>query len=124
MHRIALAGDVGVRDRPKTDSIGVDGDSNRCDYHCCHAAVMIISRIKSPEKTAEATLYLIKAGSIIRLVTIMSIVFAVSVLCALGPIKGDAAVATLSAIAGYVLGNERAARIDRREEKSGPSAPV
>ena len=82
------------------------------------AAVMIISRIKAPEKTAEATLYLIKAGSIIRLVTITSIVVAVSVLCALGPIKGDAAVATLSAIAGYVLGNERANRVERQEENS------
>jgi uncharacterized membrane protein YedE/YeeE len=83
------------------------------------AAVTIVSQKNTPPQIrAEIALQLIKAGSIVRLVTIMAIVIAVSLLCAFGQIKGEAAVATLSAIAGYVLGSERAARVDRREDNS------
>jgi hypothetical protein len=82
------------------------------------AAIAIVSQIKAPAQTAQSILYLIRAGSIIRLVTIMAIVAAVSILCALGKIQGEAAIAILSSIAGYVLGNEKAARAERREENS------
>jgi hypothetical protein len=77
------------------------------------AAVVIIGHVKAPEASAEVLRQLIAHGSIIRLTTILTIVISFVSLCAMGKIEGDATATALSAIAGYVLGGERASRADR-----------
>jgi cobalamin biosynthesis protein CbiG len=91
------------------------------------AAVAIVGRLKAPEAFTADLRQLIAAGSIIRLATILSIVAVLAALCALDKIKGDATVAALSAIAGYVLGGERAARAERnaqRRSQNAADAPI
>jgi hypothetical protein len=70
------------------------------------ATVVIVVTIKAPQIIAR---WPVLPGSIIRLSTIVAIIFVLVLLCADGKVSGEATVATLSAIAGYVLGSERRA---------------
>lgn len=81
------------------------------------AAVTIISWTKVPEGKIELQRRLVAAGSIVRLTTILLIVGSILVLRLRHDIEGEAAMAALSAIAGYVLGNERAARASATDHK-------
>ena len=82
------------------------------------AAVSIVALFRAPDAVAASVRVLVGAGSIIRLITILSIVAALVTLGCLGMVLGDAVVAALSGIAGYVLGGERLARQREREDRT------
>jgi|SRR5580704_1307003 hypothetical protein len=63
--------------------------------------------LKDPTATVRMLLGLTQTGSIIRGATALVIVLAIVALRLLDKISGDATIATLSAIAGYVLGSEK-----------------
>ena len=69
--------------------------------------VGVIGMIKMPAETLKFMEELVKSGSLIRLATILGIVAAIVILCVVGNISGEASVAALSGIAGYVLGGEK-----------------
>jgi hypothetical protein len=84
------------------------------------AAVSIVALLRAPDAVTDSVKALVGAGSIIRLITILAIVAALVILGCLGMVSGDAVVAALSGIAGYVLGGERLTP-SRREDHTGAS---
>src|SRR5262249_49282928 len=86
---------------------------------CILGAVVlaIVGALKAPHVTAEVLQGLIRARTLVRIATILSIIGCVFVLALTKKITGEAAIATLSGIAGYVLGREQQLR-------EGPATPT
>jgi hypothetical protein len=66
-----------------------------------------VTFLKAPETAANVVQALIKSGSLIRMATALVNVAAIFGLRLQDLITGDAAIAALSGIAGYVLGSEK-----------------
>lgn len=79
------------------------------------AMVGIVGLLKAPEATAEVMLTMVQSGSVIRLGTAIVIVLAIFGLTLTDKISGEAAVAALSGIAGYLLGGQNVPKLRRRE---------
>src|ERR1700724_3608541 len=66
----------------------------------------IVAMLKAPEAMIKVLFALINSGSIIRLATAVVIVLAVFGLRLMDKVSAEAAIATLSGIAGYLLGGQ------------------
>jgi hypothetical protein len=66
----------------------------------------IVAMLKAPEPMTNVMFALINSGAVIRLATAVVIVLAVFGLRLLDKVSAEAAVATLSGIAGYLLGGQ------------------
>jgi len=81
--------------------------------------VGVVSLFKAPEPTTKIFSALVQSDSVLRMATALIIVLAVFGLRLLDKISGEATVATLSGIAGYLLGHRTA----EKKASDGRSSP-
>jgi hypothetical protein len=70
-------------------------------------ALGIVAAIKAPELAGKILLAAIQSGSFVRFTTVLVIVATVFALRFLDKVSAEATIATLSGIAGYILGNAK-----------------
>jgi hypothetical protein len=86
---------------------------------CLGAIVLIaiVALIKAPESTIKLMLAAVQSGLIIRMTTAVVIVIVIFGLRIVDKVSAEATIATLSGIAGYLLGGQLPRRADT------PTAP-
>jgi hypothetical protein len=91
---------------------------------CLGSIVLIIvaALFKAPEATVQLLSVAVQSGLIIRMTTALVIALAVFGLRLANLISAEAAIATLSGIAGYVLGGQ-AARLPTSQDQKTPTTP-
>lgn len=73
---------------------------------CATAVVGIVGLFRAPESTVNVMFAVVHSGSIIRMGTAILIVLAIFGLRILDKVSAEATIATLSGIAGYLLGTQ------------------
>jgi hypothetical protein len=84
-------------------------------------AIIVTGAIKAPE-TAASVILAVRPGSVVRMVTVISIVVVIFGLRVMDKISADAAISSLSGIAGYILGGSERHRQRDSRDTSGPDA--
>jgi hypothetical protein len=84
------------------------------------AAISIAGLMRAPEAFSKVIFALIQSGSLIRMATALVIVAAIVGLRVLDKVSGEASIAALSGIAGYVLGGVRSPSQIRQETSTLP----
>ncbi|GLS34342.1 hypothetical protein SAMN04488498_109210 [Mesorhizobium albiziae] len=72
------------------------------------ALIAVVGLVRAPESTIELMLLAAQSGLVIRMTTAIVIVIAIFGLRIIDKISPDAAIATISGIAGYILGSQQA----------------
>lgn len=83
--------------------------------------IAVFGLMKAPKETSQVGIALVQSGSMTRMATALVIVAAIIGLRVLEKISAEAAIASLSGIAGYVLGG---ARSSTAREKSDTANAV
>ena len=78
--------------------------------------VVVIAFLKAPIETSNVLRALIQSGNLTRMVTIFGIVTAIYALRVLDKISSEATIASISGIAGYVLGQVQRRRTRQSTE--------
>jgi hypothetical protein len=73
-----------------------------------NALITVVGLLRAPESTIKLALSAVQSGLVIRMTTAIVIVIAIFGLRIIDKISADAAIATLSGIAGYILGSQQA----------------
>ena len=82
------------------------------------ALVGVAAVFKAPEATTKVMLVLIQSGSLIRIGTAVVIVLVIFGLRLTDKVSAEATIATLSGIAGYLLGGQSSSRRDDSPQSS------
>jgi hypothetical protein len=103
--------------RPAMDSVDVIALSRLTTIvlgMCIGAIVLIViaGLIKAPESTIKLMLAAVQSGLIIRMTTAVVIVIVIFGLRIIDKVSAEATIATLSGIAGYLLGGQLPRRAD------------
>jgi hypothetical protein len=72
----------------------------------CVAIIGVVALLKAPESTTRVMLALIESGTLVRIGIATVILLAVFGLRLLDKVSAEAAIATISGVAGYLLGGQ------------------
>ena len=72
------------------------------------ALITVVGLIRAPESTIKLVQSAVQSGLVIRMTTAVVIVIAIFGLRIIDKVSADAAIATISGIAGYILGSQQA----------------
>jgi hypothetical protein len=78
--------------------------------------VMVVALLKAPESSTRVMIAMIDSGSVIHFGIVIIIVMAVITLRLVDKISAESSIATISGVAGYVLGGERSRRRSKAED--------